>query len=168
MTALDTDALLVVPLNLPNKNKLERKVELWKRVVEANTKAFQKIRADLDKCDNADKVRAIIADVEKALQDLSVTSQKVDVALADLGDSADLGDGSQYPVGSPLNPANPVPWPPGYTPPVTQEAYQMQTQGHAPTKEEKKDDSSTRSERSGRSERTSGDTEHTTSGRSGR
>jgi hypothetical protein len=94
--------------------------EALREVVNANTAALKKIRVDLTACNNADKVAAIMADVELAMQDLSMTSQKVDVALRHVNpqqqQQAQVGYG-QYPVGRPINDSNPVPWPPGYSPP---------------------------------------------------
>ena len=92
------------------------------RVVEANTAAFKEIRLDLAKCDGPEKVNAIIAKVELAMQDLSISSQKIPPWVKEGEQKAerDIDYGTvaygQYPIGQPLNPDNPVPWPPGYMP----------------------------------------------------
>ena len=109
---MDTDALL-----LPVRNAKTCE-EAWKDVVEANTKAFKEIRLDLDTCNNVDKVREIMSKVDQAIQDLSVDSQKVPQWVKDGKDADPIPPVyGQYPINQPLNPDNPVPWPPGYTPP---------------------------------------------------
>jgi hypothetical protein len=108
---MDTDALLK-PIEATDDP-----VEAWKVVVEANTAAIKEMRMDLQTCDNADKVHAIMAKAEKAMEDLSVKSQKIPQWVKD-GKQPPQSDApyGQYPIYQPLNPANPVPWPPGYDP----------------------------------------------------
>lgn len=124
---MDTDAMLK-PIDT-TKDQLTG----WQDVVKANTAAFKEIRNDLSTCNNQEKVQAIISKVEIALQDLSVDSQKIPTWMReDKGGSVNnpnmhtVGYG-QYPVDRPLNPSNPVAWPPGYTPPAPQ-GSEMQTQ----------------------------------------
>jgi hypothetical protein len=107
---IDTDALLA-PARMAQTED-----EGLKQVVNANTEAFKQVRIALDTCNNVDKVLAIIADVEKAMQDLSMVSQKVEAALRAAGDPANPDVYGQYPINQPLNPDNPVAWPPGYAP----------------------------------------------------
>lgn len=104
----------------------------WQDVVRANTAALKEIRLDLANCNNQEKVQAIINKVEIALQDLSADSQKIPGWMReDKGGSVQnpnmhtVGYG-QYPINQPMNPANPVPWPPGYTPPAPQGAASEQ------------------------------------------
>lgn len=116
---MDTDALLQPVINAPNQ------VTALTELVNANTNAFQEIRVDLNDCDNADKVAAIIAKVELALQDLSTTSQKVPPWVLEPDTSiapAMKEHYGQYPVYQPLNPDNPVPLPPDYVPPASRDA----------------------------------------------
>jgi hypothetical protein len=128
---IDTDALLAAARLTPTENGT------LIEIVKANTEALTKIRVELTTCNNADKVSAILADVEKAIQDLSMTSQKVEMALRNVmpqssqqqqtlagKDASDPAFGTasgwgygQYPIGDPFNPHNPVPWPPDYVPP---------------------------------------------------
>jgi hypothetical protein len=114
---LDTDALLK-PIAITRDQ-----LTAWQDVVKANTGAFKEIRVDLGQCNNQEKVQAIINKVEQALQDLSVESQKIPTWVKeDKGPSVIPNPNlmtvayGQYPINQPLNPANPVPWPPGYTP----------------------------------------------------
>lgn len=132
---MDTDAMLR-PLNT-TKDQLTG----WQDVVKANTAAFKEIRNDLSTCNNQEKVQAIISKVEIALQDLNADSQKIPTWMKeDKGGSVNnpnmhtVGYG-QYPVMQPINPANPVPWPPGYTPPAPQSAEQEQSDGQKTQKQ---------------------------------
>jgi hypothetical protein len=130
---IDTDALLAPAMTAPDE------VQALRDVIAANTAAFKEIRIALDTCNNVDKVRAVIDDVEKAMQDLSLTSQKVDVALnkptPQQQQQAQAG-GGQYPINQPFNPDNPVPWPPEYDAPIPptdlieQLKYQYYQQGN--------------------------------------
>ena len=118
---MDTDGLLQ-----PIKMTKNQAVALMD-VVKANTAAFKEIKQDLTKCDNAEKVNAIIANVDKAIVDLGIDSQKIPPWVKDVpavtDTDAPFGSSQsefygQYPINLPLNPDNPVPWPPGYTPPA--------------------------------------------------
>lgn len=104
---MDTD-LLLQPLHVEDDAMMA-----WKDVVRANTAAWKEVRKDLDDCNNVDKVRAIMAKVEKAMEDLSVDSQKVPQWVRDAQpkDSPTYGvpPYGQYPVIEPLNRDNPVP-----------------------------------------------------------
>lgn len=108
---MDTDALM-----LPVKNATGP-IEGWKDVVKANTAALKEIRLDLDTCNNVDKVRALMTKVEQAMQDLAADSQKVPQWMKDAEDTVIPTHYGQYPINLPLNPDNPVPWPPDYVPP---------------------------------------------------
>src|SRR6516162_1625555 len=117
---MDTDALLQ-PIHM-TKNQVVALMD----VVKANTAALKEIKLDLPKCDNAEKVNAIAAKVDKAIVDLSMDSQKIPPWVRNVPavTDTDVPFGSsqsefygQYPINLPLNPDNPVPWPPGYTPP---------------------------------------------------
>jgi hypothetical protein len=107
---IDTDTLLA-PVRMARSE-----TDALKEVVKANTEAFKQILIEMAKVDNPDKLKVVIADVEKAMQDLSMKSQKVDAALRDAS-AADPSIYGQYPIHQPLNPDNPVPWPPDYVPP---------------------------------------------------
>jgi hypothetical protein len=118
---MDTDALLVPAMTAPNNEQALRDV------IAANTAAFKIIRVALSTCNSQEKVQAIIGDVEQAMQDLSVTSQKVEAAVRkptpQQQQQADASYG-QYPVHQPFNPTNPVDWPPDYVPPPdTQDTF---------------------------------------------
>ena len=120
---MDTDSLLM------SLATAENQLVAWQRVVEANTGAFREIRLDLGDCNNQQKVQAIINKVEMALQDLCFDSQKIpgwvkqpakraagNVETIDVNPNLQTVVYGQYPVHQPLNPDNPVPWAPGYTP----------------------------------------------------
>jgi hypothetical protein len=108
---MDTDALMLSVLNA--KTSHEGLVD----VIKANTAAWKEVRGDLAKCNNQDRVNEIIFKVEKALTDLSIESSKIPKWVKD-GDDPDIPPHyGQYPVYAPINPDNPVPWPPGYMPP---------------------------------------------------
>ena len=118
---MDTEALLQ-PIHM-TKNQVVALMD----VVKANTAALKEIKLDLPKCDNAEKVNAIAAKVDKAIVDLSMDSQKIPPWVRNVPavTDTDVPFGSsqsefygQYPINLPLNPDNPVPWPPGYTPPA--------------------------------------------------
>ena len=86
-------------------------------VIKANTAAWKEVRADLAHCNSQEKVQAIIYKVESAISELSIDSQKIPKWVKDGDDPLDLLPYGQYPIFAPLNPDNPVPWPPDYTPP---------------------------------------------------
>ena len=87
-------------------------------VIKANTAAWKEVRGDLATCNSQEKVQAIIYKVESALSELSIDSQKILKWVKD-GDDPDIPPlYGQYPIFAPLNPDNPVPWPPGYAPPA--------------------------------------------------
>ena len=130
---MDTDALL-----LPTKSA-KGPVEGWQDVVKANTAALKEIRLDLDTCNNVDKVRALITKVEQAVQDLSVDSQKVPQWMKDAKDADQPPTHyGQYPINQPLNPDNPVPWPPDYVPAPPPDQGQQNGQQNGPQKGAKK------------------------------
>ena len=117
---MDTDALL-----RPIHTTRSQVVALMD-VVRANTAALKEIKLDLAKCDNPQKVTAIAAKVDTAMVDLALDSQKIPPWVKDTTvqprDIEPVGSSGselygQYIVNQPLNPDNPVPWPPGYTPP---------------------------------------------------
>ena len=115
---MNTDQLLQ-PISMTHSQ-----IIALKEVIMANTEAFREINGDLAKCDNADKVHAVMAKVEMAMQDLSIESQKIPPWVKDVTGIEPTGSSGsefygQYPIGSPLNPFNPVPWPPGYVPPAS-------------------------------------------------
>ena len=87
-------------------------------VIKANTAAWKEVRGDLATCNSQEKVQAIIYKVESALSELSIDSQKIPKWVKD-GDDPDIPPlYGQYPIYAPINPDNPVPWPPGYVPPA--------------------------------------------------
>ena len=93
-------------------------------IVNANTAALTQIRGDLAKVDGPEKVSALMAEVDLAIQDLSMKSQKVGAALKHDQVDPRRAPGSpvpdsQYPINLPINRDNPVPWPPGYVPVVS-------------------------------------------------
>lgn len=133
---MDTDALLVPAMTAPDNEQALRDV------IAANTAAFKIIRVALSTCNSQEKVQAIIGDVEQAMQDLSVTSQKVEAAVRkptpqQQQQGLAVGYG-QYPINQPFNPDNPVPWPPEYDAPVvpddpiTQLNYDYESYGGSP------------------------------------
>jgi hypothetical protein len=92
-------------------------------VVKANTAALKEIKKDLSQCDKQEKVGAIASKVDQAIIDLSLDSQKIQPWVKVTPMDVPLGSSEsefygQYTVDRPLNPDNPVPWPPGYTPPA--------------------------------------------------
>ena len=114
---MDTDALLQ-PIQM-TKNQVIALMD----VVKANTAALKEIKLDLTKCDHQDKVTAILSKVDKAIVDLAMDSQKIPPWIKVTPMDVPLGSSEsefygQYTVDRPLNPDNPVPWPPGYTPPA--------------------------------------------------
>jgi hypothetical protein len=114
---MDTDALLQ-PIYM-TKNQVIALMD----VVKANTAALKEIKLDLTKCDHQDKVTAILSKVDKAIVDLAMDSQKIPPWVKVTPMDVPLGSSEsefygQYTVDRPLNPDNPVPWPPGYTPPA--------------------------------------------------
>ena len=116
---MDTDALL-----RPIHTTRSQVVALMD-VVRANTAALKEIKIDLAKCDNPQKVTAIAAKVDTAMVDLAMDSQKIPPwvknTMVEPMDIDPVGaSGSefygQYIIDRPINPDNPVPWPPGYQP----------------------------------------------------
>src|SRR6516164_5739571 len=91
---MDTDALLQ-PIQM-TKNQVIALMD----VVKANTAALKEIKIDLS------------LDSQKIQPWVKVTP--MDVPLG----SSESEFYGQYTVDRPLNPDNPVPWPPGYTPPA--------------------------------------------------
>ena len=113
---MDTDALLLSAQNAETSH------EGLMKVIEANTAAWKEVRGDLAKCNNQDKVNAVIVKVEKAFTDLSIESQKIPQWMKDVRHGPPVQAPTsppygQYPINQPIHPYNPVPWPPGYTPP---------------------------------------------------
>ena len=86
-------------------------------VIKANTAAWKEVRGDLATCNSQEKVQAIIYKVESALSELSIDSQKIPKWVKDGNDPDIPPHYGQYPSYAPINPDNPVPWPPDYTPP---------------------------------------------------
>src|SRR6516164_4837380 len=114
---MDTDALLQ-PIQM-TKNQVIALMD----VVKANTAALKEIKKDLSQCDKQEKVGAIASKVDQAIVDLSLDSQKIQPWVKVTPMDVPLGSSEsefygQYTVDRPLNPDNPVPWPPGYTPPA--------------------------------------------------
>jgi len=102
-------------------------------VVKANTAAFKEIRKDLGQCNSQEKVQAIINKVEMAVQDLAIESQKIPPWVKDVTGIEPTGSSGsefygQYIINQPLNPDNPVPWPPGYAPPAADDPQAQQQQ----------------------------------------
>jgi len=92
-------------------------------VVKANTAALKEIKKDLSQCDKQEKVGAIASKVDQAIVDLSLDSQKIQPWVKVTPMDVPVGSSEsefygQYTIDRPLNPDNPVPWPPGYTPPA--------------------------------------------------
>ena len=115
---MDTDALLQ-PIQM-TKNQVIALMD----VVKANTAALKEIKKDLSQCDKQEKVGAIASKVDQAIVDLSLDSQKIQPWVKVTPMDVPLGSSEsefygQYTIDRPLNPDNPVPWPPGYTPPAT-------------------------------------------------
>src|SRR6516225_7870972 len=115
---MDTDALLQ-PIQM-TKNQVIALMD----VVEANTAALKEIKKDLSQCDKQEKVGAIASKVDQAIVDLSLASQKIPPWVKVTPMDVPLGSSEsefygQYTIDRPLNPDNPVPWPPGYAPPAT-------------------------------------------------
>ena len=116
---MDTDALLRPVYTTRSQ------VTALMDVVRANTAALKEIKLDLAKCDNPQKVTAIAAKVDTAIVDLAMESQKIPSWVKDttvgpmdidpVGSSGSEFYG-QYTIDRPINPDNPVPWPPGYVP----------------------------------------------------
>jgi len=124
---MNTDQLLQ-PISMTHSQ-----IIALKEVIMANTEAFREINGDLAKCDNADKVHAVMAKVEMAMQDLSIESQKIPPWVKDVTDIEPTGSSGsefygQYIINQPLNPDNPVPWPPGYAPPAADDPQAQQQQ----------------------------------------
>src|SRR6516162_1108478 len=114
---MDTDALLQ-PIQM-TKNQVIALMD----VVKANTAALKEIKKDLSRCDKQEKVGAIASKVDQAIVDLSLDSQKIQPWVKVTPMDVSLGSSEsefygQYTIDRPLNPDNPVPWPPGYTPPA--------------------------------------------------
>jgi hypothetical protein len=114
---MDTDALLQ-PIQM-TKNQVIALMD----VVKANTAALKEIKKDLSQCDKQEKVGAIASKVDQAIVDLSLDSQKIQPWVKVTPMDVPLGSSEsefygQYTIDRPLNPDNPVPWPPGYTPPA--------------------------------------------------
>lgn len=105
---LDTDMLLA------RARVSHDQVTALMAVIDTNTAALKVIRLELDKCTGPDKVAAIAADVDKAMEDLSLASQKIDtwIKAQPQVTGGDITFGTvaygQYPVADPLNPDNPV------------------------------------------------------------
>ena len=114
---MDTDALLQ-PIQM-TKNQVIALMD----VVKANTAALKEIKKDLSQCDKQEKVGAIASKVDQAIVDLSLDSQKIQPWVKVTPMDVPVGSSEsefygQYTIDRPLNPDNPVPWPPGYTPPA--------------------------------------------------
>jgi hypothetical protein len=123
---MDTDALLQ-PTHM-TKNQVIALMD----VVKANTAALKEIKLDLTKCDHQDKVAAILSKADKAIVDLAMDSQKIPPWVKVTPMDVPLGSSQsefygQYTVDRPLNPDNPVPWPPGYTPPQPDQGAKVMT-----------------------------------------
>lgn len=114
---MDTDVLLQPIATAKDQ------LAAWQDVVKANTAAIKEMRIDLGHCNNQEKVQAIINKAELAMQDLAVDSQKIPLWVKQDNGKDNSNPNlvtvayGQYPVNSPLNPHNPVPWPPDYVPP---------------------------------------------------
>ena len=124
---MNTDQLLQ-PISMTHSQ-----IIALKEVIMANTEAFREINGDLAKCDNADKVHAVMAKVEMAMQDLSIESQKIPPWVKDVTDIEPTGSSGsefygQYIIYQPLNRDNPVPWPPGYALPAADDPQAQQQQ----------------------------------------
>lgn len=78
-------------------------------VVRANTAAFKDIRFDLGHCNNQERVQAIIYKVEKAMEDLSMESQKIPPWVKAVPETKAPNSTAQYPIDDPINRDNPVP-----------------------------------------------------------
>ena len=122
---MDTDALLQ-PIQM-TKNQVIALMD----VVKANTAALKEIKKDLSQCDKQEKVGAIASKVDQAIVDLSLDSQKIQPWVKVTPMDVPLGSSEsefygQYTIDRPLNPDNPVPWPPGYTPPATMAVQQAE------------------------------------------
>jgi hypothetical protein len=117
----------------PTKNTKNQIVALM-ALVRANTAALKEIRLDLASCNGPDKVNAIARKVEEAMEDLSMDSQKVDPWIKVVPRDAEGPPVvyGQYPVNQPINPDNPVPWPPDYTPPAPEGSEQKASQEEKP------------------------------------
>lgn len=105
---LDTDELLKSVKNAADQ------IDALMDVVRANTAVFKDIRQDLSICNNQERVQNIINKVEKAMEDLSMTSQKIPPWVKEAPDLKNTAPTygaiayGQYPVDLPLNPDNPV------------------------------------------------------------
>src|SRR6516164_7119008 len=120
---MDTDALLQ-PIQM-TKNQVIALMD----VVKANTAALKEIKKDLSQCDKQEKVGPIALKVDQAIVDLSLDSQKIQPWVKVIPMDVPMGSSEsefygQYTIDRPLNPDNPVPWPPGYTPPATMAMHQ--------------------------------------------
>ena len=123
---MDTEALLH-PVYM-TKNQVVALID----VVKANTDALKEIRQDLSKCDSPDKVNTIAGKVDTAIVDLAIRSQKIPPWVKVEPQDVPLGSSEsefygQYTIDRPLNPDNPVPWPPGYTPPAMMAVQQAES-----------------------------------------
>ena len=129
---MDTDALLQ-PIQM-TKNQVIALMD----VVKANTAALKEIKKDLSQCDKQEKVGAIASKVDQAIVDLSLDSQKIQPWVKVTPMDVPLGSSEsefygQYTIDRPLNPDNPVPWPPGYTPPAQMAMQQAAVAPPPPT-----------------------------------
>lgn len=101
---MDTDALLVAT------HQTESQSKALMIVVNANTSALKEIKTDLAHCDTQAKAEALMAKIEKAIEDLSLDSQKVEPWVK--AEPRDITYGTvaygQYPIDNPANPDNPV------------------------------------------------------------